>query len=123
MECSLISTGSGEAWSCQITLRLDFDSHGQPRAPPRTISFGPLITNRTDVEIWLRRAQAAILSPHREAAEFHALNREDLRNLSTVDPQTLKFSRNSVVVDISDPDVTDLLFVDLPGTHIEERQT
>jgi vacuolar protein sorting-associated protein 1 len=113
MECSLLS--SSDAWSCQITLRFDHDGSGRALQNLRTVSFGPLLTNKADVEIWLRRAQAAILSPHLDPIVFHTQSREDLRGMARADAQVLKFSRNAVCVEICDPDATDLAFTDLPG--------
>lgn len=74
-----------------------------------------MITEKANVEIWLRRAQGAILSPHRDPTELFTLNREQLRGLLGSDASVLKFSRNTVVVDIREPGATDLAFVDLPG--------
>lgn len=111
MECSMSRTT--DAWSCSISLRFDYDldgSHSHQSAVP----FGPTLRAKSDVEIWLRRAQAAILSPHVRSETFHKLSYQELRN-TAADRRTLKFSKNVVVVDIQDPDATDLSFVDLPG--------
>ncbi|THH10649.1 hypothetical protein EW146_g8308 [Bondarzewia mesenterica] len=107
MECT-VSTFAN-TWSCQVSLRYeDVDS-----SPSK--NFSPLLTDKRDVEIWLRRAQAAILSPHRQTDFFANKSREELQTLQQTDPKMSKFSRNVVWVDIKDPNATDLSFVDLPG--------
>jgi len=111
MECAMSS--STESWSCQITLRISVDRNGNNLAAADLIPFGPIITDRKDVELWIRRAQAAILSPHLSSTEFHTKGLVDLRSRN--DPQMLPFSTNVVHVEIKDPDVTDLSFIDLPG--------
>jgi hypothetical protein len=111
MECSM--SRSTDSWSCTISLRFDYDLDGQHSHQP-AIPFGPPLTSKGEVEIWLRRAQAAILSPHIRPDRFHELSYRELRDTAS-DRRTLKFSKNVVVVDIQDPDATDLSFVDLPG--------
>jgi hypothetical protein len=78
---------------------------------PTTVPFGQTITDRSEVEVWLRRAQTAILNPNVPSSSFHTKTVEELRNMNN----TLKFSRNVVCVSIKDPDATDLSFYDLPG--------
>ena len=80
---------------------------------PTTVPFGPTITDRSEVEVWLRRAQTAILNPNVPSSSFHTKTLEELRNMNN----TLKFSRNVVCVSIKDPDATDLSFYDLPGKY------
>jgi hypothetical protein len=113
MECSL--TSSADTWSCVISLRFDYDHSGRPLPSSQKQIFGPVIVNRREVEIWLRRAQAAILSPHLEPSYFEEMTAQELRDTIRADPKTLKFSKNVVCIDISDPFATDLSFVDLPG--------
>lgn len=111
MECSMSRTTG--AWTCTISLRFDYDLDGSHSHQP-AVPFGPPLKSKSEVEIWLRRAQAAILNPHLRSETFHKLGYQELRNAAT-DRRTLKFSKNVVVVDIQDPDATDLSFVDLPG--------
>jgi hypothetical protein len=99
------------SWSCTITLRIGFDSNGLDLQKPTNVLFGRTITDRSEFEVWLRRAQAAILNPNVPASTFHTKTIEELRNIKN----TLKFSRNVVCVSIEDPDATDLSFYDLPG--------
>ncbi|KAG1772028.1 P-loop containing nucleoside triphosphate hydrolase protein [Suillus occidentalis] len=118
MECTMSSHAT--SWSCSITLRLGFDNNGRDLPRTTTVPFGRTITDKNEVEVWLRRAQSAILNPNTPSASFHTKTIEELRNTRN----TLKFSRNVVCVSIEDPDATDLSFYDLPGLiQNEEAET
>ena len=97
-------------WSCSISLQ--FDEHGRRTVRP----FGSTIYNRSNVEIWIRRAQAAVLSPHRPESDFLKKSEQELK--TEVDTDRLPFSINSVRVDIMDPESPNLDFVDLPGEFL-----
>lgn len=112
MECTMSS--HVESWSCTITLRIGFDRNGLDLQKPTNVPFGKTITDKSDFEVWLRRAQAAVLNPDVSSSAFHTKTVEELRNMKN----TLKFSRNVVCVSIEDPDATDLSFYDLPGEYI-----
>lgn len=126
MECRLGYTP--DAWSCQISVRWEFDSTGKRLEEVQEVPFGPRLTDKTLVEPMLRRAQAAILSASggtgsREAAvaRFVGMELEEVRR--STDPKTtgakaLAFSRNTICVDLAGPDLVDLSFVDLPGTFV-----
>ncbi|KAI0820853.1 P-loop containing nucleoside triphosphate hydrolase protein [Trametes gibbosa] len=111
MECTIWSSES--AWSCSISLHvideLD-DSFTE-------MSFSPPLATPAEVEIWIRRAQAAVLCPHILPEAFTSKSREELKGLtdSRNDPRVLRFTKSVVVVDIHDPNGADLSFVDLPG--------
>ncbi|KAG2743383.1 hypothetical protein P692DRAFT_201171206 [Suillus brevipes Sb2] len=110
MECTMSSHAS--SWSCTITLRIGFDRNGLDlQKKPTNVPFGRTITDKDEFEVWLRRAQAAVLNPDAPSSTFHTKTIEELRNMRN----TLKFSRNVVCVSIEDPDATDLSFYDLPG--------
>jgi hypothetical protein len=114
MECRL--SGSQHPWQCQISLRLEFDTSGERKDEIREFLFGPVIFNSDDVELAIRRAQAAILNPTIDFKRFLELPEDDVRSGKKVDGrEPLSFSKNIVCLDISGPDVTDLAFVDLPG--------
>lgn len=108
MECTMSSDAT--SWSCIITLRMGVDNNDRERKPT-TVPFGQTITDRSEVEVWLRRAQTAILNPNVPSSSFYTKTVEELRNMNNA----LKFSRNVVCVSIKDPDATDLSFYDLPG--------
>lgn len=113
MECTMSSHAS--SWSCTITLRIGFDRNGLDfQKKPTNVPFGPTITDKDEFEVWLRRAQAAVLNPDAPSSTFHTKTIEELRNMRN----TLKFSRNVVCVSIEDPDATDLSFYDLPGKYM-----
>ncbi|KAH7883417.1 P-loop containing nucleoside triphosphate hydrolase protein, partial [Phlebopus sp. FC_14] len=114
MECTMSS--SATSWSCKISLRTDYDTRGHPLPNSTRVTFGPTITDRNSVELWLRRAQAAILNPNTPQEQFHQKTLNELRSLNG--RSELKFSRNVVSIAIEDPDVTDLSFVDVPGKLI-----
>lgn len=105
-------------WSCTISLRLEYDSDGDAYTSQKTESFGRALRNKSDVEIWLRRAQAAILCPHINSQEFLGKSKEELEHLRRTDKRMMDFSKNTIHVDVRDPDVTSLSFVDLPGGAI-----
>ncbi|KAG2364145.1 P-loop containing nucleoside triphosphate hydrolase protein [Suillus spraguei] len=109
MECTMSSHAS--SWSCTITLRIGFDRNGRDLQKPTNVPFGQTITDKSDFEVWLRRAQAAILNPDVSSSTLYTKTAEELGNMKN----TLKFSRNVVCVSIEDPDATDLSFYDLPG--------
>ncbi|KAJ7242403.1 P-loop containing nucleoside triphosphate hydrolase protein [Mycena haematopus] len=111
MEC--VMSSSAEYWSCKISLRFDYGPLGA-KIETTTRTFGPTITDRNAVELWLRRAQAAILSPHVPPEDFYTKSSQELRN-PPPDAERLPFSKNAVLVDLCDPTITDLSFVDLPG--------
>ena len=113
MEVTMSSSVS--KWSCNISLRNEYDAQGNKHKAPLTKPFGSTITNKGEVEIWLRRAQAAILSPHRAPEYWYQLGRDEIQQFTRTDTDMLEFSRNVVVVLLEDPDATDLSFVDLPG--------
>ncbi|KAJ7640281.1 P-loop containing nucleoside triphosphate hydrolase protein [Mycena polygramma] len=118
MECTMSS--SADTWSCRISLRLDYNSDGSKMETAVTYAFGSTITNKNVVELWLRRAQAAILSPHLPHEDFWGKTEHELRN-PPADPERLPFSKNAVLVLLCDPKITDLSFVDLPGLIQNER--
>jgi hypothetical protein len=109
MECRLARMDA--PWQCVVSLRFTTDSAGQPLGQARNEQFGDIIYDKAKVEERIRRAQRAILSPHKSRESFL----DDLSTADTVDPLQLKFSMNCVTLQISGPDVADLSFCDLPG--------
>lgn len=111
MECRL-SSSSGP-WTCQVSIRWEFDKDGSPKDEVHEVPFGGVITSKADVELTLRRAQAAVLNPNISPSKYLTLSVE---NLKTHPTNELQFSRNVVCVDLSGPELTDLAFIDLPGS-------
>lgn len=109
-----------DSWSCSIEISNEFSADGRPLDLPNTIPFGPpFIQNKGEVELWIRRAQAAILSPHRPPADFIRMSEAELKlNAKADQSRILQFSKNVVQVNVNDPSATDLSFVDLPGNLI-----
>ncbi|KAG7087248.1 hypothetical protein E1B28_013229 [Marasmius oreades] len=105
------------SWSCDLYLRKEYDLNGKPLPLNRIekVAFGTTITDPKELELWIRRAQAAILSPHREHEDFYVMNTDTIRTSLNNDPKTLSFSRNIVGVEVKGPDAIPLTFVDLPG--------
>ncbi|VDC00608.1 unnamed protein product [Peniophora sp. CBMAI 1063] len=102
------------SWTCDVSLRRDSVTVGEPHATP----FGSTITERSQVTERIRRAQRAILNPSRDPDDY----------LHGPEPQAddSSFSSDCIVLKIRGRDVTDLLFVDLPGLIVggieEERE-
>jgi hypothetical protein len=106
-------SSDAESWSCTIELRNEFGPTGSP-LHVETTAFTH-IRDKSQMELAIRRAQAAILSPHKEPSYFLRMSATQLKDFMTTDPECLKFSKNVVQINVRDPEVTDLSFVDLPG--------
>lgn len=125
MECRL--KHSSKPWNCQIRLRrkrdtdLDgqhrsgLDAEGKTHVRAREETFGPLITNKSELELMIRRAQLAILNPTVPVARFVEMSEQELESGFAGNDGQLQFSQDVVCLDISGPDVTNLSFIDLPG--------
>lgn len=104
-----------------VSLRTTTDPKGQPLGQSKDEIFGPPIYNKAEVEDRIRRAQLAILNPHKSAASFLSQeDGEDEVGISQDGQTSLTFSMNCVSLAISGPDVADLSFVDLPGVCSDE---
>jgi hypothetical protein len=115
-------SSSATSWSCTIALRRRTNQQGDSQGAPITERFGPEITDKKVLELWLRRAQAAILSPHiTKSEEFYKKTEDELRSLAKTDKNILPFSKDVVVVNVKDPKLTDLSFVDLPGNKVVDN--
>jgi hypothetical protein len=80
---------------------------------PTEIQFGPLITDKSDVEDRIRRAQLAILNPSKEPSGFFG----PLGQIDGGIKNEMLFSSDLVSVRISGREMDDLSFVDLPGLN------
>ncbi|PCH39226.1 hypothetical protein WOLCODRAFT_158769 [Wolfiporia cocos MD-104 SS10] len=76
--------------------------------------FGGVTYDKADVELMLRHTQAAVLNPEVPAENLLQLSSEVLQDCAA--EMALPFSKNAVCIDLSGPTLTDLSFVDLPGT-------
>ncbi|KAL5492681.1 hypothetical protein ACEPAI_4128 [Sanghuangporus weigelae] len=113
-------------WECKIFLRFEYDASGAAASEVQKVSFGSALTSVDDVELALRRAQAAILNYPKEVSDLFLMKTRDeleyYRKPEAFKNGTLKFSKNIVVVDIFDPDCGNLSFVDLPGLIQNDEQ-
>ena len=113
MECRLYRS-SGE-WSCQVYIRWEFNEDRSRLGTVREDRFGPLLTCKGDVEITLRRAQAAVLNPARPQSDYLHMDINIDTLQSDNENHQLKFSSNAVCLDLQGPEFTELAFIDLPG--------
>lgn len=114
--CVIRLKSSAEPWSCRISLRREYNEQGARLNDITETPFGPLITDPGDLEQMLRRAQSVLLNPTIPTDEILSATPEALnKGLFKGYPKQRKFSRNSICLNISGPEVTDLSFVDLPG--------
>jgi hypothetical protein len=113
-ECRL--SYSTRPWHCVVSLKYSYDSRGQALGKPTIVQFGPEISEKSEVEDRIRRAQRAILSPGVNVEEFLNDDNYDARQTS------LTFSRNTIELTISGPDLADLSFVDLPGRIFQKER-
>lgn len=115
MECRL--KHSDEPWKCRILLRWETDSDGH-KIDPKEEPFGPVLHDKDDLELMIRRAQLAILNPSLPADFFREFDIEALREgeCPNGSDKQFQFSESVVCLELSGPDLTDLSFIDLPGT-------
>ena len=90
-----------------MKLHFSTDAKGIP-IPVRIVPFGGPISNKSQVEDRIRRAQRAILNPSKDTNRY--LHQDDVS-----DENEVSFSKNYVSLEISGSELTDLSFVDLPG--------
>ena len=112
-ECRLSS--SEEPWQARVSLRLAVDKYGSPLDKTTIRRFGEIITSKLDIEDRIKRAQLAILNPSTPSDDFLTVD------LPFTQTNESRFSKNSIILDISGPGVDDLAFVDLPGVYLPTR--
>lgn len=115
MECRLSS--SDDDWFCQISIRWEFKRDGRREDQVTEQPFGPVITDKSEVELRLRQAQSTILNPDADRRHFLEMDAGALQAYHA-NGTSLQFSRNTVCVDLVGPGLTDLSFIDLPGSYI-----
>ena len=109
-EC-ILTQNLEDPWSCQVSLKFQYNSRNQELVPHRPFLFGPVMTSPAEVKERLRRAQVAILNPDLDSPDFPD------RFLQGDLPVTraTSFSHNFISMVVEGPEVVDLSFVDLPG--------
>jgi hypothetical protein len=108
IECYMSSSSS--QWRAVISIRRVVDSEGRRLEQSTLAPFGPPIENSAGVEKRIRQAQLALLNPDMPLEMF-------LNGRGPSRDNALRFTRNSIVVDIKGKGVDDLAFVDLPGGY------
>jgi len=95
----ILSSGSHE-WKSTISLRFETGM---------VVPFDET-RDRDQIPLILRRAQLAVLNPHKNVRQYLELDEQACKS----EPVSTPFSRSTVVVEISGSDV-DVTFIDLPG--------
>ncbi|KAA8909675.1 P-loop containing nucleoside triphosphate hydrolase protein [Sphaerosporella brunnea] len=141
------ASNADQPWSCHVSLRFKkrYDSSkagGNPWEDQRTEQVHFLdLTDKSQVEPALVRAQTAILNPSKNYSYFASpdYRRDDVFGARSAErggatrmgrsndtELEVKFSPNVVVMEITAPDVPNLSFIDLPGviqtTESEKEQ-
>jgi hypothetical protein len=99
------------------SIRWEFEDSGKRKGEVSEILFGSRMVKKEDVEMRLRQAQTAVLNPQVPAEQFLGMSEDEMKNgVRGNDP--LLFSKNVVCVDLEGPELTDLSFIDLPGTLV-----
>jgi len=108
-------TESSESWSCQVSLRKEYDTDDKKLIRPEETKFGNIIKRKDDVEIVARRAQKALLNPNHNPEDYFDWDFNGLSYEDDASMNTLKFTKNVVCLEIKGPKVPNLSLIDLPG--------
>ncbi|RIA95863.1 P-loop containing nucleoside triphosphate hydrolase protein [Glomus cerebriforme] len=119
MEIRLIQSSSD--WSCQVSLRKEYDAHEKKLIRPEESKFGDIINDPDNVEIVARRAQKALLNPYSSPEDYFNHDFENINYVDDAVDNELKFTKNVVCLEIKGPKVPNLSLIDLPGIirHVE----
>ncbi|CAG8503439.1 7611_t:CDS:2 [Diversispora eburnea] len=111
-------------WSCQISLRQEYNGKGKRFSQPTEVKFGSLIKSHKEVELMARRAQKALLNPSKNSDEFLNWNFGTRYNGDDANTNELKFTKNVVCLEIKGKNVPNLSLIDLPGIihHTEKAE-
>ena len=117
MQCTMTRA---EKWTCEIEIEWRYDAQHNELDPAnvKRTAFSPILFDKSRVELWIRRAQAAVLSPHRSWDDFTRMTPEQMRVSAKDDIDTLPFSRNTIHVTLRDPEATELSFVGWVGSFM-----
>jgi hypothetical protein len=110
---------SGAAWACSISIQESFYFHvvgpnGAGGFSPRdenVVTHFATVTEKSELESMLRKAQLAILNPRKDPQTFVGI---DLA--SNIPKSQVPFSPNIVSLEIQGPNLPELYFYDLPGS-------
>jgi hypothetical protein len=111
----VLSQRADVSWSCAISLRIIYDSEGIPLPTPLTFPFGDILLNSDHVKACLEHAQDAILSIRDDSIDDDIAQFLDPTNYSTQEFKRRPFTQNVVRMEVCDPDLVDVTFIDLPG--------
>ena len=105
MECTIVSSPS---WSCLVSTRAEGSND---------VPYSPQLTSKDEVDVWIRRALAALLCPHLSCDTFKTMDADQIKDATDPlkDGDVLTVTKDIVVIYIEDPSGADLSFVDLPG--------
>ncbi|CAG8463440.1 14419_t:CDS:2 [Racocetra fulgida] len=104
-----------KTWSCQVSLRKEYDEHEKRLSNPIETKFGSPIDDPDKVELMARRAQKALLNPMKESDEYIDWDFKDQTYEDDSQLNGLKFTKNVVCMEIKGPNVPNLSLIDLPG--------
>jgi hypothetical protein len=104
-------SSSSSQWRAVVSIRRIVDNDGNRLDRSTLTPFGSPMEDRAEVEARIRQAQLALLNPDTPMDMF-------LSGRSVSKPSEMRFTRNSIVVEITGHGVDDLAFVDLPGRYI-----
>ena len=110
MEFKLRTCKDGNNWSCKISLRFTKDVQDKKKGDHEFTIIDK--SRQGEVEIALRRAQLALLSPSKEIDSFLEMTKEQIEEAAAGLPDP--FTDNSVVIEIDGAEV-DVTLIDLPG--------
>src|SRR5437660_499063 len=111
MEIRLIQ--SPEDWSCQISLRKEYDANEKKLIRPEETKFGDIIIDPDEVESAARRAQKALLNPEHSPEKYIDWDFEGLSYERDATMNALKFTKNVVCLEIKGPKIPNLSLIDL----------
>jgi GTPase SAR1 family protein len=106
-------TSSKETWTCKVSIKKqdyrEDDRGKQCDVLESQVTRFATITDIADLEDTLRRAQIAILNPREDPTRYATID------LTEHTPTTALFSKDIICLDISAPNLPELMFYDLPG--------
>jgi GTPase SAR1 family protein len=105
----ILRSGTDTPWRCKVSLRYNEEVEGKRN----DFEFSVIEENQRDeVEMILRQAQLALLSPTENVKSFLTKTRKECEEAAAKLVQP--FTKNSILVEIYGADV-DVTFIDLPG--------